>query len=1108
MDLRALFMPPPGRLTKTMRIMKLSAILLLIGFLQVQAHGYGQRITLSGKDLPLEKVFRTIYLQTGYQFIYNDETLQSTHRINISVKDASLREVLDICFRDQSLEYVVGDGTIVIRPRQQFTLDPQKTTAPSPPVTIDVTGKVVNENGEPLPGTTISIRSTGQAAVTNEKGEFTLKGVSSDAILIISSVSMLRQELSLNHRTVLLITLRKLVNDLDQTVIKGYYNTTRRLNTGNVSTVKSEDIEKQPVTDPILALQGQVPGLFIQQTSGLPGAPVNVNIRGINSISSNTIPLYIVDGVPFGGNPIDQQNQSATSMYIANSTTGAGNDPFNLINPQDIDRIEVLKDADATAIYGSRGANGVILITTKKGKAGKTDFSLNAYTGTGKVNRFLPTLSTSQYLDIRRKAFANDGITPTPDNAPDLFTWSPTDNVNYQKKFIGNSSASSEISASLSGGSQQTNFLLSGTIHNETPVMPGSSHYSRGTLNMTINHTSADGRLKLDLSTLYATENNHIYGPDMTANSITLPGNYPLYQNGALYWGGGLSNPLGQMTQSFKSSASNLFLHGAISYTLLPGLQARVSVGMSKAELDQKILMPGTIYNSAYNAPDIGVYVNTNNKTYIAEPQLDYNTRIWKGKFGLTGGGTWQHTDYETPYFIYAMGFPSIALMDNWTSATNILEKVSTSSQYKYVSGYGRLNYNIEEKYILNATFRRDGSSRFGPDRKFGNFGSIGAAWIFSEESFVKPLHWLSYGKLRGSYGTVGNDQFDNYAYLDTYSPTASTYGPAAGYVPTQIANPNFSWETTHKVEGAAELGFMDNKILFTTSWFLNRSTNLLVDYPLAPQTGFSSYKGNLDAVIQNKGFEMELKVTPVDHAAFKWNFSFNISIYRNKLVSFPGLLNSTYVNQYVIGQSLNLVTGYHFTGFTNGQATVADLNKDGNLSQGIYANGQGDFAIAGTTDPKYFGGFNNSLHYKQWQLDLLFNFTGQKKYSITSFPGLLSNQYKDAATSQFTPSTLSSSPSYTSYINYYTLSDARFTDASFVRLKNLSLSYAFPDRWLKAAKIKNLRIYARGQNLFVITKYKGFDPDTPVWLNTYNGSISASIPPLRILTAGIQCSF
>lgn len=1094
-------------------VLLFTGILMTAQLLQA-APGFTQKpeqkeISLDYTQVAMRTVFEAIERQADVVIMYEQTPAWKKEKISISVKDKTVGEVLNQLLKNTAFTWSIRENVIRI----------QKGLPPPPPAHLYLqqsppsvlAGRITDTTGKPLGGAALRIRRSGNALTVQADGNFVVNALPGD-ILEISYVGYTAREIAvtqamLSSNTFLVIELKPTENMLKDVIVnKGYYTTTKRLNTGNVATVRAADIENQPVMNSLQALQGQVSGLFIQQTSGLPGAPVKVQLRGTNSITAGTLPLYIIDGVPFNGESVDKQMRGG---FVANVQPNGGSDPLNLLNPQDIERIEVLKDADATAIYGSRGANGVVLITTRRGKPGKTALALNAYTGMGRLSRYLPTLNTQEYLNLRRKAFANDGITPTADNAPDLVEWSATDNTNYQKYLMGNTSHLTEVTASLSGGNNQTSFLLGSTFRHEGTVVPGNSRYRRGSVNMKVNHTSPDGRLKADLSTNFARDDNSILGRDFTSLAISMPNNYPLYtQSGSLYWGGGISNPLALLKERFQANTENLLMNGVLSYNILSNLQLKASVGYNTIQLDQKTMYPKASDNPANNPQASGFYTGNLTRRYLAEPLVDYNIRIGDGKLSATAGGTWQYTQFNQPYFVYAANFPSDDLIENYGAAGIIYVNKTYYQEYKYVSVFGRVNYAWKSRYIINSTFRRDGSSRFAPARRFANFGSAGAAWIFSDEAFVKPLAWLSSGKLRASYGTVGNDQISNYGYLNVYTPIPFTYGNNPSYYPLWLADPNYSWERSKKLEAALELGFFSNKLNVTAAWFRNRIGNLLTDYPLSAQTGFNSYIANMNALIQNQGVELDIKASPVENKVLSWNLSFNLSASRNKVLSFPNLLQSSYANTYAVGQPLNLMAGYHFTGFKNGVATVADVNNDGVISPGLAANGQGDYIVAGSKDPKFYGGFSSTLRYRQWQLDLLCNFVKQENYAITSFPGLLTNQYNNVLSSGFTPGTLSSSASYGSYSNYYVNSDAVITDASFIRLKNLSLSYTLPDKWRQAVKMSSCRIYLRAQNLFTITRFMGLDPELPFPSQPGSTANVPSMPTLRMLTAGFQCAF
>ena len=423
---------------------------------------------------------------------------------------------------------------------------------------------------------------------TDANGYFTLKNVDEHTTIVISMVGYEKKEV-MATRQMGEIRLSISVSVLDQVQLIGYGSTSKRYNTGDVTTVKGEDIKNEPVISPLQALEGMVPGLFIQQGNGMPGAASKVLLRGTNSITSGTVPLYIIDGVPFDGNPVDKGG----GVFNANQPNGE-TDPLNAINPGDIESIDVLKDADATSIYGSGGANGVIIITTKHAKGGKTGVSANVYTGFSKAIKLLPTLNTSQYLAIRKQAFANDNITPTAANAPDLLVWSPTANTDYEKMLIGNTAHTTDASLSMAGGDANNGFLLSGAYHDESTVMPGDFGYHRGSLHAKSYHTSPNGKLKGEFTVIYSAEKNKLPSTDITAASTSYPDNYPLYNpDGSLYFNSNFTyNPLSLLRNYYKTATTDLLLNAAVSYNILPNLKVKLNAGEDVISLTSLAIYP------------------------------------------------------------------------------------------------------------------------------------------------------------------------------------------------------------------------------------------------------------------------------------------------------------------------------------------------------------------------------------------------------------------------------------------------------------------------------------------------------------------------------------
>ncbi|WP_207423285.1 SusC/RagA family TonB-linked outer membrane protein [Desertivirga brevis] len=1069
--------------------MNITSVFLLLATLHIYAAGYGQRITLSERNSSLDEVMRKIATQSGYDFFYSADVLNRSGKVTIQVHNAPLEEVLQQCFSTQALSYSINQQEKTVLVREESILQKMKNLVSLP---INITGKVIDEEGNPLPGASVKVIGVNRSTVTDFKGEFNLSGVEESASLIISYVGF--ENLTVKVKQNLgSLKLKAVSSKLQEVVInKGYYETTQRLNTGSVTRIDAATIARQPVSNPLQILQGQVPGMFIRSGSGVAGAASSVVIRGRNSLMGNSMPLYVIDGIPFSGNTLDQQGGG----LILGGQTNGGTDPLNNINPLDIESITVLKDADATAIYGSRGANGVVLITTKRGGKGKPKLDVSVTRGVGQIPKQLELLPLEEYQAIRKQAFANDNRTMTEALAPDVLLWGAESNTDYQDMIIGNNGDLTEANVSLSMGNTLSSLLISSSYRDEESVFTGNFGYKRGGVNVRAGHSTADGKLKVDFGAYYSGNNNHMPSADYTSYSITTPGNYPMYRNGSMYWVNSISNPAAMTKSSFNISGNSINLNGEITWNFIKSTSFKTRVGYNRNEQQMKYLYPASSSNPAFGNASQGFYSSNNGGVVLVEPQLNYAADILKGRLQATVGGSWQHGQYNNPYFVYALNFSSEALMESFTNAATFSQVKSMSQENKFASLFGLLNYNLHNKYVLNAAIRRDGSSKFGVDHRYGTFGSVGAAWIFSEEPLIKDLNIFSLAKLRGSYGVAGNDAvLGNYDYMDTYSTTYGAYGTSPGYAPTRLSNSELRWENTRKLELAGELNFFEGRLALNLDWYHHISDNMLFSgFPVAAQTGFSSYTGNLDAKVRNRGIEADVRLIPVKKKDLEWSIGFNFTRSRNQITEMSETVKNQYSNNYVVGQPVNTIKAYRFTGFKDGVAEIADLNGDGKFV-GNLAN---DFYIAGTTDPKFFGGLTTALTYKGFRVDMFFNYVKQSGNSIANFPGLINRMTMDLHNSGFKPSTLTSSASYLSYSNYYVSSDARVVDASYIRLRNLNVSYTLPGNFTQRLKVKQARLYLQGQNLWTGTDYYGFDPEVQ----------GTTLPALKVMTAGIQCSF
>jgi TonB-linked SusC/RagA family outer membrane protein len=956
---------------------------------------------------------------------------------------------------------------------------------PHPP-TSNIIGKVTDEQGQPLPGATIKLKGTNIFVVTDESGAFKMSPVPTTGLLVISFVSYQTTEINYNtaNRNSLIIILKPDHNSLNEVQIVGYGTTTKRLNTGSVTSISSEIISNQPVSNPLSSLQGRASGVSIQTQNGLPGGNISVQIRGQGSLASGTDPLYIVDGVPFLSSPVLPYSQLSANGPIS---------PFGVLNPGDIASIDILKDADATAIYGSRGANGVVLITTKKGSSGKTNFTIQASQGYSQISRYAPYMNLPQYLQMRTEAYKNDGITPTASDAPDLLVWSQTKSTDWQKYEFGNKAHMTTLQTSLSGGSPTTNFLFSMNYRNEGSILPGDVNYKKGGGYLNIDQVSDDKRFKATLTVNYTLDDNHtLYNASTTIAGLSP--NYPIYDSDGSYNFEANYNPVAQLNQKSRIQSDNLIANVLLQYNLCKDLSFKISSGYTKYNLTQLATLPSEAQSNLYFTPDATMYLtNNSSSSWIIEPQVNYSISSKFGALTALIGSTLQER-LQQGSVLTGIGVNNPALLGNIGSASNVYGS-NDYSDYKYVSFFGRINYNWQRKYVLNLNFRRDGSSRFGNNRQFGDFGAVGGAWLFAQEDLIRDnLTFLSFGKLRASYGVTGNDQIPDYQYLTAYN-SGAVYNGITSLAPSRIANPNYSWETTKQLEAAIELGFLKNQIMLTVARYRRKSDNQLVTYPLPYQSGFSGYQANLPAVVQNSGWEFDLNTINIEKDNFSWKSSINFTVPTNKLVAYPGLASSSYANTFVVGQDLSIVKGYQFLGVDpkTGNAQLKDVNNDG------FVKFPEDVVVLGKTSPVFYGGFNNTLSYKGFQFDLFFEFRKQNSQEFKpGYGSLIENEPTYILGRWKQPGDQTTIPKYSTItVNQLNASNASFGDASYLRVKNVALSYHIPLSILKQIHISAIQIFLQGENAWTFANKKRPDPEI-------DGSLG-SIPPLKTFIAGLK---
>ncbi|WP_303316239.1 SusC/RagA family TonB-linked outer membrane protein [Flavivirga abyssicola] len=1067
--------------------------------------------------ISVDELFTIIIKQADYNFIYEEGLFDNLPKIELKKGTIGLNTLLNKTLSEyKNLALVVTkNNSILIKKRESLQ---EKL----------IKGKVTDSNGVPLVGVTVLIKGTVKGTTTDYSGEFTIRVPDNQSVLVFSYLGFKKQETLVGEKEIISITLEEEISELKSVVINaGYYNTTERESTGSISKVEAKDIEKQPVNNFLSAIPGQVTGVIVTPNSGLNGGGYDITIRGRNSIGNslasglpdrpgNSQPLYIINGVPYDGSSL-----SSTTVNFS----GTGNiSPLNTLNPADIESLEILKDADATAIYGARGANGVVLITTKKGTAGKTTIGVTLSSTVSTVPEFIKLMNRAQYLEFRAELFNNSGISPTNRNNPDHNEfnglWDQNRETDWQKVLAGNSAIRRNAQISISGGSERTQFLFSSALVNETTVFPGDFNYNRLSFQSNINHKSKDNRFSFNLSTNYGIDDNDRPADGLYLAALQLSPVAPaLYdEDGNLNWQrvNGIStfrNPIASIEKIFQSETKNLVANASISYKITDNLEIKTNLGYTDVRFEEfqanprtrtsdPLLFGGVSDRSRFSE----LLINNSDRTsWIAEPQINYNFSAGKLKIQFLTGATFQsrysRTDTET-----RTGFATDRLILDRSAAFTVTPGFFFEEIDRISSIYSRLNFNYQGKYILNLTGRRDGSTRFGKNNRFGNFGAIGAAWVFSKESLIRDKQSIiSFGKIRASYGLTGSDNISTNQYAPFYVSGGlnNTYNNIAGTQLRNIGNPDLQWETNTKLEVAIDIGLFNDNIFLTAAWYRNRSGNQLVSIPQPINTGFARFPANLEgALVENTGLEIGLRTVNINTKKFKWTTNFNFTRARNELVRFDDLAISPFRDILTVGQPLSSQRAYKFIEVnpTTGEYIFEDSNNDGRINSRD--------VVAGNTfvdfSPDFFGGVTNNITYKNWQLNFLLQYSKQEGPSFyglrtgamarpLNLPVEFLNRWRQPGNTNTSVQRLDTE--FDLLNTAITLSDENVEDASFVRLRTASLTYNLPKDVLKDVRAS---FFIQGQNLFVISNY--FAPDPEIG--------PGSLPSLRQISLGVNLTF
>lgn len=1114
-------------LNKTLLVMKLTFVLLTVGLLQVHASGFSQSITLSAKDMPVQKLFKAIEEQTGYSVTGDKSLLKNAKRVSIDVKNMELQEFLKIVLQDQPFRYEISENTIIIS--EKLINRGFEPTAPSPHLNNapPITGIIRDADGNPLQGVNVVVKGTKRGITTDAQGKFSIDAKEND-ILVISSIGYNIKEVKITSLNVPhIIALDKSVSQLDEVQYIAYGTTSKRFNTSNTTTVTAADIEKQPVNNPLLALQGRVPGMTIMQANGVPGGGITVRIQGRNNLDPRLVgsdPFYVIDGVPYASQNLNTFSGGSPNAPILGSSSNDGvlrasgnyGSPLAFINVADIESIAILKDADATAIYGSRAANGAILITTKKGRSGALKTDINLQQGWGQVPRKMDLLNTQQYMEMRWEGKRNDG---RPVNTTDYDlrgVWDTTRYTDWQEELIGGTANFTRLNAGVSGGTNNIQYLLNSSYGKETSVFPGNFANTSGSLHFNLSVSSINQRLKLQMGGSYLVGKNLLPAEDYTSYALNLPPVAPsLYNNdGSLNWApdpetGNSTwfNPLGKEYYIFESKTNNLISNGSISYRIIPGLELKSTFGFTSITTDQFISALDQSEKPELRADRIraATFSFNTSRSWIVEPQLTFQQHLGRHNFSMLLGSTFQSQN-NIGRGVTAGGHNSDLLLRDMLAGQFLLPSGLDVNEYKYNAIFGRINYALNARYLINITARRDGSSRFGPQSQFNNFGAIGAGWIMSEEQFLKNS-FISFAKLRGSYGITGNDQIGDYRFMNLFEPynPGNPYQRVIGLLPQGLPNPYLEWEENRKLQGGVDVGVWNDKLLLSINYYRNRSSNALTTVNMPSIAGFGSLITNLPALIQNTGWEMSFS-SNINIQSVYLGTNINLTIPRNKLLAFPDLEKSS-LNQFmIIGQPIGIDKTVPFYGVDVLTGRYVFANKHGeptiNPMQGVPT-------VLINTELRWYGGIQQTIGYKGFSLDFLVQATRKKSIDVMYFgsPGYLAafspsdvfgNQPVSVMKRWQKPGDLSTYQRFSSRPLAQNSGDLVYKDCSFVRIKNISVSYDVSDKLLHKIKLRRLRIYANAQNVFVFTPYRGLDPET---LST------TSVPPLRMVTVGIQAT-
>lgn len=1099
------------------RIMKQCMLFIFLGIGACFANGsYSQEMlfTIEYNNRTVKEVFNEIEKQSEYIFFYLDNSLDLNRKVSVNVKKQQVDAILNQVFNGTDNQYYISDRQIIVSKENKEAPVMQQQTK-------TITG-IVNDAFGPVTGANVIVKGTTNGSITDIDGKFSLTNVPDNAILQISFIGYITQEIKIGNQTHMDIALVEDAEALEEVVVIGYGVVKKKDLTGAVSQISSGALKDLKVSHPTQAMAGQMAGVQVQQGSGSPGETANIRVRGAASISASSAPLYVVDGYPLG-----EQN-------------------LNSINPNDIESIEVLKDASASAIYGSRAANGVVLVTTKSGKAGKVSINLDMYYGIQNVSNTLDLMDAQEFAALSKEAFNTNYMSRVAGaSASDPLDMRPSGNRYRYPAIFDDAAAMAAIGKgtdwqneifrtspvqnyqlSVSGGDEKTKYMFSGGYFNQDGIIIGSD-YERFSARAKIDSEFTKWlKVGINLAPTYINENTITPGTWSSdgvvlaagATSAIVPvknpdGTWASQAEYAVASDGltGVTNAVANALD-IDNSRKTLRLFGNMyaEVSFLDNLKFKTTLGADIMQWRSKFFRPSNVPKNGTVAPLPSTDRRGNTRNTEVFNWLNENTLTYFESFGLheidaVVGFTVQKDIYN--YSIAeASDFPDdiIRVVKNGKVKTGSSEM----EEWALLSYLGRVNYRYNNKYYVTASIRADGSSRFGKNNRYGYFPSGSVAWRVSQEDFMKDAEWLSDLKVRASYGLTGNNTIPNYGSIGTMVNENYVFGIGSGNVVTGLAQNNFSnadltWEKTKQLDLGIEVSVLNSRLSFTMDYYNRKTTDLLLQVDIPTITGFRNAWRNIGKV-DNQGYEFAINTVNIMKNDFTWNTNINLSTNKNKVVALGpsgdpiyhgGGAGTTHIT--MIGHPLASFYGYKQIGVYMNQADLDNSPKTGNSAVGdvkyedIDKNGvinADDRTIIGNNDPKFTWGMTNTVVYKGFDLSMVMQGVhGRDVLHLAKrfYENLEGNQNQLRTMLNRWKSESDPGDGWTPRANAATtgennvVSSRWVEDASFVRINNLTLGYTIPRSLAQKWTMQNARIYFSVQNLATFTGYSGYNPET-----------------------------